>query len=129
VTGLHRTIALTEPILSGLGFGADRLATIETDDPDALGDTLGAIANLQGTPRPASFTPLGTSRELLRLALRELQRAAPTPADVIALPAGAPLGGIAGGVAGGTLLPPRLLGLPPPRPGRPPAQPPLPVPP
>src|SRR5215475_7866858 len=42
VTGLRRTIALTEPILSGLGFGADRLSTIETDDPDALGDALRA---------------------------------------------------------------------------------------
>jgi ferredoxin len=103
VTGLRRTIALVEPILSGLGFGADRLSTIETDDPDALGDTLRAIAHLQGTPRPASFTPLGTSRELLRLALRELQRAAPTPVDVIALPAGAPFGAIEIDVAGCTL--------------------------
>jgi ferredoxin len=103
VTGLRKTIALTEPILSGLGFGADRLSTIETDDPDALGDALRAIAHLQGTPRPASFTPLGTSRELLRLALRELQRAAPTPVDVIALPAGAPFGAIEINVAGCTL--------------------------
>ena len=103
VTGLRRTIALTEPILSGLGFGADRLSTIETDDPDALGDALRAIAHLQGTPRPASFTPLGTSRELLRLALRELQRAAPVPVDVIALPAGAPFGAIEIDVAGCTL--------------------------
>ena len=103
VTGLRRTIALTEPILSGLGFGADRLSTIETDDPDALGDTLRAIVHLQGTPRPASFTPLGTSRELLRLALRELQRAAPAPVDVIALPVGAPFGAIEVDVAGCTL--------------------------
>jgi ferredoxin len=103
VTGLRRTIALAEPILTGLGFGADRLSTIETDDPDALGDTLRAIAHLQGTPRPASFTPLGTSRELLRLALRELQRAAPASVDVIALPAGAPFGAIELDVAGCTL--------------------------
>jgi ferredoxin len=103
VTGLRRTIALTEPILSGLGFGADRLSTIETDDPDALGDALRAIAQRDGAPRPASFTPLGTSRELLRLALRELQRAAPTPVDVITLPAGAPFGAIEVDVAGCTL--------------------------
>jgi ferredoxin len=103
VTGLRRTLALTEPILSGLGFGADRLATIETDDPDALGNALWAIAQRDGAPRPASFTPLGTSRELLRLALRELQRAAPTPVDVIALPAGAPFGAIEINVAGCTL--------------------------
>ena len=103
VTGLRRTIALTEPILSGLGFGADRLSTIETDDPDALGDALRAIAKRDSAPRPASFTPLGTSRELLRLALRELQRAAPVPVDVIALPAGAPFGAIEIDVAGCTL--------------------------
>jgi ferredoxin len=103
VTGLRKTIALTEPILSGLGFGADRLSTIETDDPDTLGEALRAIAHLQGTPRPASFTPLGTSRELLRLAVRELQRGAPVPVDVIALPAGAPFGAIEINVAGCTL--------------------------
>ena len=38
IAGLTRTIALAEPILAGLGFGAGRVATIETDDPDALGE-------------------------------------------------------------------------------------------
>jgi ferredoxin len=103
VTGLRKTITLTEPILSGLGFGADRLSTIETDDPDALGAALHGIAQREGAPRPASFMPLGTSRELLRLALRELQRAAPVPVDVIALPPGAPFGAIEIDVAGCTL--------------------------
>ena len=42
VTGLAKTLALAEPILTGLGFGAGRVATIETDDPDALGATLRA---------------------------------------------------------------------------------------
>jgi hypothetical protein len=41
--GLARTIALVEPTLIGLGFGAGRVATIETDDPDRLGSTLRAI--------------------------------------------------------------------------------------
>ena len=41
--GLRKTIALAEPILRGLGFGGDRVATIETDDPDALGEALRAI--------------------------------------------------------------------------------------
>src|ERR1700726_1400403 len=36
VAGLIRTIAVADPILAGLGFGAGRIATIETDDPDAL---------------------------------------------------------------------------------------------
>src|SRR5262249_28677245 len=41
--GLTRTLAMAEPILAGLGFGAGRAAAIETDDPDALGATLRAI--------------------------------------------------------------------------------------
>ena len=39
----------------------------------------------------------------MRLALRELHRAAPTPVDVVALPAGAPFGAVEIDVAGCTL--------------------------
>ena len=103
VTGLARTLALAEPILSGLGFGAGRAATIETDDPDALGATLREIDIATPAPRPASFMPVGAQRDVMRLALRELQRAAPTPVDVIALPAGAPFGKVEVNVEGCTL--------------------------
>ena len=41
IAGLTQTIALAEPILAALGFGS--VATIETDDPDALGAALAAI--------------------------------------------------------------------------------------
>ena len=37
VTGLSQTIAMADAILAGLGFDGRRVATIETDDPDALG--------------------------------------------------------------------------------------------
>jgi ferredoxin len=94
VTGLRKTVALAEPILVGLGFGAGRAAMIETDDPDAFGAALRAIAPAPPAPRPASFSAAGGKREVLRLALRELHRAAPAPVDVVALPAGAPLGAI-----------------------------------
>jgi ferredoxin len=94
VTGLVRTIALAEPILAGLGFGAGRVATIETDDPDALGLALRAIVPAPPCPRPASFAPVGAKRDVMRLALRELQRSAPQPADVVALPVGAPFGAV-----------------------------------
>jgi len=94
VAGLVRTVALAEPILVGLGFGEGRVATIETDDPDALGETLRAIQAALPCPRPASFAPVGAKRDVMRLALRELQRAAPAPVDVVALPAGAPFGAI-----------------------------------
>jgi ferredoxin len=103
VTGLHRTLALAEPILAGLGFGAGRVALIETDDPDAMGDALRAIELQDGAPRPASFMPTGGKRDVMRLALRELQRAAPTPVDVVPLPVGAPFGKIELNVEGCTL--------------------------
>src|SRR5215469_7603392 len=94
VAVLRRTIALAKPILDGLGFGAGRVETIETDDPDALGATLRAVVPAPPAARPASFAAVGAKRDVLRLALRELQRAAPAPVDVIPLPAGAPFGAI-----------------------------------
>jgi len=103
VTGLAKTLALAEPILAGLGFGAGRAATIETDDPDALGATLRAIEIAAPAPRPASFLGVGAKRDVMRLALRELQRAAPAPVDVITLPAGAPFGKVDVNVEGCTL--------------------------
>jgi ferredoxin len=101
--GLERTLALAEPILAGLGFGVGRAATIETDDPDSLADALRAIGSPDAAPRPASFLPIGPKRDVLRLALRELQRAAPAPVDVVALPAGAPFGAVEINVEGCTL--------------------------
>jgi ferredoxin len=103
VAGLFKTLTLAEPILAGLGFGAGRAATIETDDPDTLGGTLRAIEAEASAPRPASFVAVGEKREVMRLALRELQRAAPAPVDVIALPVGAPFGKVELDVAGCTL--------------------------
>jgi ferredoxin len=103
VAGLAKTMALAEPILLGLGFGPDRVATIETDDPDALGETLRALVPAAPAPRPASFSAVGSKRDVLRLALRELHRAAPAPVDVVALPAWAPFGAVELDVAGCTL--------------------------
>jgi ferredoxin len=103
IAGLTKTLALAEPILSGLGFGAGRAATIETDDPDALGAALRAIDPMAAASRPASFVATGEKRDVMRLALRELHRAAPAPVDVIALPAGAPFGKVEIKVAGCTL--------------------------
>jgi ferredoxin len=102
-TGLRRTLALAEPILVGLGFGASRIATIETDDPDILGETLRMLEAAAPAPRPASFLAVGGKRDVMRLALRELQRAAPAPVDVVALPAGAPFGKVELDVEGCTL--------------------------
>jgi ferredoxin len=103
IAGLSATIALAESILSGLGFGLGRIATIEADDPDLLGAALREIPAVPGAPRPASFLPVGDKRGVLRFALRELRRAAPEPADVIPLPAGAPFGAVEVDSAGCTL--------------------------
>jgi len=103
VAGLTRTIELAEPILAGLGFGAGRIATIETDDPDVLGATLRTIPTMTTVARPASFLPVGDKRGVLQFALRELHRAAPEPADVVTLPAHAPFGAVEIDTAGCTL--------------------------
>src|SRR5262249_55302130 len=102
-SGLARTLALAEPILTGLGFGPGRVERIETDDPFALGEALRAIAAAAAAPRPAGLEPVGQKRDLLRLALRELHHAAPAPVDVIALPTGAPFGAVEIRVEGCTL--------------------------
>jgi ferredoxin len=94
VEGLRRTIALAESVLFGLGFNAGRVATIETDDPDALGEALRAIPTSPPAPRTSSFRPIGDKRGVLRFALQELHRAAPGPVDLIPLPAGAPFGAV-----------------------------------
>jgi ferredoxin len=103
VAGLYKTVALAEPILAGLGFRGARAATIETDDPDALGDMLRAIAPLGGPAKAATFSATGRKREVMRLALRELHAAAPAPVDIVSLPEGAPFGTVEVNVEGCTL--------------------------
>jgi ferredoxin len=103
VSGLLRTMALADPILTGLGFGSGRVATIETDDPNLLLEALRAIPAMPPAPRPASFRPLGGKRSVLRFALSELQRAAPERAGIVALPKGAPFGAVEINASGCTL--------------------------
>jgi len=103
VLGLTGTLALAEPILSGLGFGSGRIATIEVDDPDLLSAALLEVPTTAGSARPGSFLAMGDQRGVLRFALRELHRAAPQPVDVIALPASAPFGAVEVDTAGCTL--------------------------
>jgi ferredoxin len=103
VTGLTQTIAMADPILAGLGFAGRRVATIETDDPDALGEALYGIEPGAAVTQPATFRTVGKRRDVLRFALSELHRVAPAPVDVIALPEGAPLGAVNVNVDGCTL--------------------------
>src|SRR5262249_8038202 len=103
ISGLHKTVALAEPILAGLGFNGARVAVLETDDPDVLGDALRGIAPLNATAKPATFSTVGRKREVMRLALRELHAAAPAPVDIVPLPEGAPFGKVEVRVDGCTL--------------------------
>jgi len=103
VAGLSQTIAMADAIVSGLGFSGKRVSTIETDDPDLLGETLRAIEPAAAAEHPATFKTVGKRRDLLRLALGELHRVAPAPTDVIDLPEGAPLGAVSVNVGGCTL--------------------------
>jgi ferredoxin len=103
VTGLMRTIALADPILTGLGFGDGRIGTIETDDPGSLIEALRAIPAMHSAPRPANFRPVGKKRDVLRFALGELHRAAAAIVDIIALSEGAPFGAVEIDVGGCTL--------------------------
>jgi ferredoxin len=70
------------------------VAAIEIDDPDALGETLRAIESKDGVTRPATFTPVGEKRDVVRLALRELHAVSPQPVDIVPLPQGAPFGAV-----------------------------------
>ncbi|HEX3524764.1 MAG TPA: 4Fe-4S binding protein, partial [Stellaceae bacterium] len=93
-TGLYQTIALAEAILAGLGLEGARVATTETDDPFELGDGLRAMKHGAPVPRPATFEPAGGRRDLLRMTVRQLNRAAAAATEVVALPAGAPFGAV-----------------------------------
>jgi ferredoxin len=103
LSGLAKTIALAQPILSALGFAGERVAAIETDDPDALGNALRAIASMDAAPKPATFGAAGLKRDVVRQALRELHAAAPAPIDIVPLPQGAPFGTVEVNVEGCTL--------------------------
>jgi ferredoxin len=103
VSGIGKTIALAENILNGLGFGSGRIASIETDNPDALGSALLDIDARSVVKEPATFQPVGGKRDVMRLSLRQLHEVAPKPVDVIALPQGAPFGKVEINVEGCTL--------------------------
>lgn len=102
-SGLSRTLELTEAILGALGLDGERLSQIETDDPEALRAALHAMTPLAPISPPATFLPSGDKRSVLRFALRELQRVAPSRPDIIPLPAGAPFGNVEIDTGGCTL--------------------------
>jgi ferredoxin len=94
IGGLRRTLETTNVLLAAYGYGAGLADLIETDDPDALRVALDRIEPGMPAPAPASFLPAGGKRGVLNITMRELHRVAPSPVDVVPLPAGAPFGGL-----------------------------------
>ena len=103
VSGLARNIGYANAILSAHGFGNAAVSAIEADDPDALAAALGVKA-AYGRPRtPSRFLPLGSGRDLLKLAVRELHMSAPERPEAVALPERAPFGRVVVDTEGCTL--------------------------
>lgn len=90
--GLHATLALMAEIAAATGHAAPSL--IETDDPDALEAALDALPRLPARANRSSFLPPTDKRGLLVMAVAEMNRTAPAPAERIPLSAGAPFGAI-----------------------------------
>jgi ferredoxin len=103
LTGLRRTVATSDTIVSALGFGAGLVRIIETDDPDQLRVMLDAAPAGLATQKPAGFVPRGAKRSVLETTFRELHLAAPAPVDIVPLAPGAPFGGVNLNVEGCTL--------------------------
>jgi ferredoxin len=90
--GLMRTLETTRSVVAALGYGADVVRLVETDDPDMLAQALAVPFAATASPKPSTFLPMGTKRGLLELSFLELHDAAPAPVDRIPLAAGAPFG-------------------------------------
>ncbi|HEX6012405.1 MAG TPA: 4Fe-4S binding protein [Geminicoccaceae bacterium] len=102
LAGLETTLGFARAVLAGLGYGDDRLSLLLEDDPDMVEAVLYGLARQPAVP-PGAFLPMGGKRALMRLALEHLHRVAPTPVEVVPLPAGAPFGTLQVDVDGCTL--------------------------
>jgi ferredoxin len=91
LAALDRTLALADAVLQGWGFGPDRAAMLRADDPDTLAIALAALPDRDGAA-PRSFLPMGDKRGVMQIALNELHKAAPAPAEIVPLPEKAPFG-------------------------------------
>src|SRR5438874_5040821 len=94
ILGLRQAVEMTGSIISALGFGADVVRILETDDPDQLRAMLDAAPAGVTTQKPAGFIPRGSKRSMLETTFRELHLAAPVPIDIVPLAEGAPFGGV-----------------------------------
>jgi ferredoxin len=96
---LQASIALTDTILTGLGYGlpGGLVGLIETDDPEALATALDLLSDGidDSDESIARYLPMGGKRDIAKLALDALWEhapAAPLADAALPLPAGAPFG-------------------------------------
>ncbi len=100
--GLAQQIELANAALSGLGHDGGRIEVLDEADPDIVADRLYGLAPLPQIA-PAEYLPMGANRTIAMMALEHLHRHAPTPHDILELPAGAPFGAITVDTKGCTL--------------------------
>ena len=91
--GLTNTLDLMGAICAAMGLHDECCALVQTDDPDVLETALWQKATDARAAR-SSFLPPEDKRGLLTLAMEELNRTAPSPAERIDLPKAAPFGSV-----------------------------------
>ena len=93
--GLFRNLDYVQSVMAGFAIpqhGLPRAATIETDDPFALGEALAALPR-RGLPfPPATHLAMGAPREVIRQAARALAEGMRFAGEAVAMPALAPFG-------------------------------------
>ena len=95
-------VELAEGAMTGLGYGAGRVAVIDAEDPDAV-EALLYDAPAMAAPTPGTFLPMGGKRTVTILALGHLHDHAPAPTDIVPLAQGAPFGMVVVDTKGCTL--------------------------
>ena len=101
-SGLAQQVEFANAALSGLGHGDARIELLDEVDPDAVADRLYALDPVAEIT-PAKHLPMGGTRTISMMALEHLHGQAPTPLDILELPAGAPFGAIVIETGGCTL--------------------------
>lgn len=99
---IESQVELMQVFLRELGYGSERLSIINERDPDALEAhlyTLPAVNPINA----ANFAATGSKRDIARIALAALNKVAPQPQEVVALPDNAPYGRLAVDVENCTL--------------------------
>ncbi|MBO0345032.1 4Fe-4S binding protein [Roseibium sp. CAU 1637] len=101
---LEQEVALASELLSGLGYDmTNRLPILTSSDPDALEQVVAGQAPAALVQTVKRIAPVGSKRDIVRLAVSNFKQEAPVPSETIALSEGAPYGRISIDAEGCTL--------------------------